>query len=450
MINMKNFIFLLIAVFGMTAPIFSQENKLAWFDFIGWWDNEYLTATWGGTIKAHGQDSQKAVDYIVSLVDNATNADRSYYHHLTDPYILFGSRLLEIDGQDAKGMTEKQAYNILAEKRGHTFRLEDPTDGVYEASINESLPVWMQAYGFQPLTCNWKTESQELPDNYVIRIDKEAPWRTFKTYDFLILSDDVLADKELLEKIGRVYGQMGFTRDEMNPDILISVTKDANKSIEYTYVPETSQQVQTGSKSYALYGWKGTYLGNYTVNNYKTVKSGGYTQKTASTSAYLEVSVLQASRLGESVIPMIYQLKYNYNKNTDANVDNLYLNAINWVEHPLYDSYSMHHLTSSTCGKYFWNDEPLINFGIVTDAQNVVIGLDRNSDVVNSSGLQKGDKIVAIKSTFKKGMNGKTSKSTYYGTITVKRNNMQQELKFSRCRKTNNYKITFVSTYSVK
>ncbi len=441
---MKRTLFLGALLLSLTL---SAQNKLAQFNSISWWDKDYLTLTWGGAISTT-QDSRKTIDYINSLTGTENATDKRYYFNLTDKLMFFGSRLIEIDGKDAKGMTEKQADKILAEKHGHVFLLDLPTTGDYIAQTDQPLPVWMQAYGFNPLTCNWKKETKKLPDNYKVRVDKEAPWRNFKTFDFLILSDDVLADKELLEKIGRKYEYLGFTRDEVNPDLLISVTKDANKSIDYTYVPETQQQVHTGTNTIAMYGWKGKYLGNFSIDNYKTVKSGGYTQKTASTSAYLEVSVLQASRMGEPVVPMIYQLKYNYNNNTDANIDNLYLAAVSWVEHPLYDPYSLVNYTSTTCGKCFWGSEPLINFGIVTDAHNVILGLDKNSDVVKSAGLRKGDRIISIKSTFRKSMSGRSKDNTYYGTITISRDNRQQVLKFKRCHRTNDYKISFVTTYN--
>ncbi len=439
----------ILLLFGaiLLSVTLNAENELARFNSIPWWDNGYLTVTWSGTIRV-SEESRKTVDYINGLVSNPTNVDKSYFYGLTDKSMLFGSRLLEVDGKEAKGMTENQIKSILAEKHGHNFLLDHPTQGDYIVQTDAKLPIWMQAYGFHPLTCVWEKGSRKLPENYAVRVDKEVPWRTFKTYDFLILSDDVLTDKELLEKIARKYEVMGFTRDEINPDILISVTKDANKSIDYTYVPETEQQVHTGTNSYAMYGWKGTYLGNFSVDKYKTVKSGGYTQKTASTSVYLEVSVLQASRLGERVVPMIYQLKYNYNNNTDANIDNLYSAAVSWVEHPLYDPYSLFRYTSTSCGKYFWGTLPLINFGIITDAQNVVVGLDSNSDVVKSSGLQKGDKIVSIKSTYKKAMSGRTKDNTYSGTINVQRNNKPMQLNFKRCHQTNNYTIVFATTYN--
>lgn len=444
---MKKLLLLLTAVLTVVTPVLSQENKLAQFNSIPWWDKDYLTLTWSGTICATN-DSRKAVDYINSLVSNPTDIDKSYYFHLTDRSMLFGSRLVEIDGQEAKGMTEKQVSTILASHHGHTFLLHHPTEGFGIFSTNATVPVWMQAYGFHPLTCKWQKKETQLPNNYVVRSEKDAPWRSFKTYDFMILSDDVLAEKELLGKIGDKFEDMGFKRDEEHPDIIITVSKDANKSIDYTYVPETQQQIQTGTNTYAMYGWKGKYLGNFSINNYKTVKSGGYTQKTASTSAYLEVSVLEASRMGEKVVPLIYQLKYNYNNNTDANVDNLYSNAVSWVEHPLYDPYSLVHLESTTCTRFFWKTLPLINFGIVVNADNVVVGLDSKSEVVKSAGLKLGDKIISINATQKPSMSHRSSKTTYYGTISVERNRQNMQLRFSKCHKTNDYKITFRTVYN--
>ncbi|MBO4282175.1 MAG: hypothetical protein J5873_03160 [Bacteroidales bacterium] len=411
--------------------------EIAW---LSWWDAQYPTVTWGGNI-AVSTDSKKAVDYVASLLDAPTAADRKYDWRLSEQSIPVGSRLVAIDGQPVLGLRLSQMEEKL--RSANEVRVLLPlSDKESVVRIGGELPMWMQAYGFHPLSCVWKKTRQTPPANMVIRMDKEVPWGTFKTYDFMILSADVLADKELLEKIGRAYARMGFRRDTENPDVLITITKDANKSVEYTYVPETTERVHTGTNTQAIYGYGGRYLGNFSVNKYQTVKSGGYTQKTATTTLYLEVSVLQASRMGESVVPMIYQMKYNYTNNSDENVDKLYANAVSWVEHPLMAEVC--YRNSTTCTRFFYENLPLVNFGIVADAEGVVRGADPNSEVVRSSGIQKGDKILRIKTTEKESMSHLRSKTTYSGTITVERNGQQLPLHFLRCHRTNHYQLTCV------
>ncbi len=411
--------------------------EVAW---IPWWDTQCPTVTWGGNIYV-SSDSKKTVDYIAGLLDNPTTADRQYFWRLSENTVPVGASIVAVDGRPVQGMNTQQVREMLQSAR--ELRIKMPLAASESVMyLGQDLPMWMQAYGFHPMYCSWTRTKTTPPANMVIRMDKEVSWRAFKTYDFLILSADVLADKELLEKIGRTYNNMGFHRDTENPDLLITISKDANKSVEYTYVPEQTERVHTGTNTYATYGYGGRYLGNFSVDKYQTIKSGGYTQKTATTSLYLEVSVLEASRMGESVVPMIYQMKYSYTNNADENVDKLYANAVSWVEHPLMSE--VYSRKSSTCTRCFYENLPLINFGIVVDAEGVVRGADAASEVVRSSGVQKGDKILEIKTTKRESMSHRQRKTTYSGTITVERGGMRQPLHFSRCHQTNHYRISFI------
>ena len=153
--------------------------------------------------------------------------------------------------------------------------------------------------------------------------------------------------------------------------------------------------------------------------------------------------------MGEKTIPMIYQMKYNYNNNSDENVDDLYARAISWVEHPLYDDYSLMRRNSSECHRYFWNDIPLINFGVVVDSRNRVVGLDPQSELVKTSKLQKGDEITLIRCTRHRPVSGPSSKITWSGAITVKRNGQSVRLPFKGCHRTNSYKLSFSQIYNV-
>ena len=256
-------------------------------------------------------------------------------------------------------------------------------------------------------------------------------------------ADDVLADKELFETICKTLDENGLHRDQDNPDVVFTLIKDANQSIDYTYVPETREQVQTGSTSTPIYGYKGAYLGSVTKNKYETVTSGGYTQKTASTQAYLEVNFMETKRLGEKTLPLIWQLKYTYHEQSEANIDKLYESAVTWVDWPIRNE--AQEKTSNTCTRFFFGDIPLYDFGIVLDADAVVIGLDKYSDVVKKSGLRIGDRIRSI--DVKQGRSLGKSRGTHYsGTIKVERNGSSTALSFSKCKRTKFFgKMTFAS-----
>ena len=277
-------------------------------------------------------------------------------------------------------------------------------------------------------------------------MDEEVDWTKFKTYDYVITSNDVLLERDLLEKIASKFARVGLKRDQENPDIVFSIVKDANQSIDYTYVPKTEQQVMTGSDSKAVYGWKGAYLGSITTNNYKTVTSGGYTQKTASTSAYLEVNVLETSRIGEKVIPLIWQMKYHYNANAEVDVEKVYENAIDWVKHPVMDMHAT--MDSETATRYFYDNMSMINMGVILDARSEVIGLDPKSSLVKSSGLKVGDIIKKIDVTKVRSLDA-NPKVSLKGTLVVERNGVEQTLQFSNVWRVNSYKpIKYYSAYT--
>ena len=415
---------------------------------IRWWDADYLTITWGGGITPYWGDktsSRDARSYILSILDNPSRNDNKQFWSPWDSDIYLGSRVLAVDGRSAYGWSSDRLYDALAAPGRHTLTLEHVGVGTYEATLGYSeMPAWITAVGFDPFSCKWtRTPYNKMSDRYKIRMDKDVAWRTFKTYDYYFSSDDVLADKELFDTITKMLEKHGLHRDQDNPDVVFTIVKDANQSIDYTYVPETQERVQTGSTSTPIYGYKGAYLGSITKNKYETVTSGGYTQKTASTQAYLEVNFMETKRLGEKTLPLIWQLKYNYHEQTEANIDQLYASAVTWVEWPIKNVAD--EKTSKTCTRYFYGDIPLYDFGIILDADAVVIGLDKNSDVVKKSGLRIGDRLLGLDVTMSHSLD-KYRRVQYSGTITVERGGSRTKLNFSKCRRTKFFgAMTFAS-----
>lgn len=410
-------------------------------DRVRWWDADYLTVTWGGDITPSWLDktSRDARKYIVSLLDSPTKADEKLFWRPSADPIYVGSRVLEVDGRDARGWYPDRFYEAIESPYRHVIKLEYPAIGEYEVTLGNDLPAWMTAPGFHPAQAKWRAaEYNKMSDRYKIRMDKDAAWRSFKTYDYYFSSDDVLADKELFQTICTKLENAGLTRDENDPDVVFTIVKDANQSVEYNYVPETEQQVQTGSTSTPIYGWKGAYLGSVTKNKYTTVKSGGYTHKSATTTAYLEIDLLEAKKLGQKTLPLIWQLKYNYQENTETNIDKLYSNAVTWFDWPTEDL--SEEKTAAGVTRFFYKDIPLYDFGIVLDMDATVIGLDKKSDVVKQSGIKVGDVLKGLDVT-----QGKTLDNhhrTYYsGSIKVERNGATRQLKFSKCSRTKSFGI---------
>ncbi|MBO4370244.1 MAG: hypothetical protein J5808_02645, partial [Paludibacteraceae bacterium] len=227
---------LLTALLGLCC-LANAQNPPVGIQNLAWWDAEYPTITWGSGIRT---SDIKTVQYILQLTGVQPASTPQYYEwQWSDSNLPYGSRLDAVDGQSANGMRAATALAMLAERGDHQISYTR-TDGVKRTAnlMATELPIWMQAFGFNPMYGTWNSKKREIPSNIVIRTDDDVNWHKFKTYDYLILSDDVLADRELMEIIGGNFRRMGMTRNEVNPDILITLTKDANKSVEYTYVPE--------------------------------------------------------------------------------------------------------------------------------------------------------------------------------------------------------------------
>ena len=421
----------------LPALAFARGNEpMMGVSRIRWWDADYLTVTWGGDLTPSWLDknSRDARKYIISILDRPTKADEKLFWRPTVEPVYVGSRVLEVDGRDARGWYPDRFYEAIESPYRHVIKLEHPTEGVYEVNFGNDFPAWMTAAGFHPAHAKWTSKPYNtMSDRYKIRMDKDADWRSFKTYDYYFSSDDVLADKELFATICQKLEKNGLKRDENDPDVVFTIVKDANQSVEYNYVPETEQRVQTGSTSTPVYGWKGAYLGSITTNKYQTVKSGGYTHKSATTTAYLEIDLLEAKKLGQKTLPLIWQLKYNYTENTETNIDKLYSNAVTWFDWPT-EEFS-EEKTAPGVTRFFYKDIPLYDFGIVLDIDGTVIGLDKNSQVVKQSGLKIGDVFKGLKVT--QGQTLDNKHRTYYsGSIQVERGGSSKQLKFNKCSRT--------------
>lgn len=181
------------------------------------------------------------------------------------------------------------------------------------------------------------------PDEIRVIADEGIDFASINTYDFMITGDDPLTDKKILEAFCRsgMFGRL--RRDEENPDIIVCMAKNANESISSTYVPPSTQVVNTGSVTRPVYNYI-THTTSFVTqqqNRYET--SGGYTQTTTNTNIYLEFSILDARKLNDpaqKTAPVIWKMTFARNvTDRDFEILDEYLAIASWNCFPFVQSF---------------------------------------------------------------------------------------------------------------
>jgi len=239
-----------------------------------------------------------------------------------------GQAVTEINGQSTKGMSEEEFYAVLdGSPDSVALCILDKEAGSADLTLYpiKEWPSVLSQCGITLLQIN-NLKKNALPFNmqrmsrresefkknnaYCTEIvDSDYDWFYAKTYDFAISGNDPLMDKTLLEFFaGRC---LDMSRDTENPDVLLTVAKNADESIKTTYVPPSSRTVNLGSTTTARYNFL-TQRNDYVTrqNNY-TVREGDYTKTTRDVSLFLEISMLDARKVNDTLQtapPVIYQI----------------------------------------------------------------------------------------------------------------------------------------------
>ncbi len=228
------------------------------------------------------------------------------------------------------------------------------------------------------------------------------------TYDIMVTGNDPLTDRKILEEFCKSGWFRQLIRDEENPDIVVTVSKNANETFSSTYVPPSTQVVNTGSYTRPVYNYITRQTSYVTSQRNKYIQSGGYSQDNLNTSLFLEFTILDAKKLnapGVTTPPIIWQMTYT------RNVANRNFEVI--------DEY----LTVAT-----WNCFPFTFFPIVKVPYVYLGCIEENGEIVSDPipgspadliGLKKGDKIVKtngkeLRTYYKDGGDWKTKKKKYH------------------------------------
>lgn len=309
--------------------------------------------------------------------------------------------ITEIDGQSTRGMSYSQFYELLADgaditllrkeeghHNQHKTRIETcqhpdflTARGVYDILAQANNSNGLVTYSLQRQERNLIESNKQ--NGLTILKDNTYDWFNAVTYDFIVVGNDPLTDKELLSIYEKTF-LTDLRRDSDNPDILISIAKSSDESVMSTYVPETETIVNTGSVTKPKYNYSGKFSRYETTNQYTTHRQGGYTKTTTDTDLFLEVVILDAAALrnNPSTPPIIYQATYNrhFTNRNNAIID-IYANVINNMT--LLQPFRSH-------GSY---EVKYCGFDI--DEKNVITQVNPIS-MAYAQGLRQGDEVLKV------------------------------------------------------
>lgn len=192
--------------------------------------------------------------------------------------------------------------------------------------------------------------------------DDDVDFFKFCTFDYAFGNEsEDLEKKAMLSQFARRLEEKGLKRDKEQPDIYIYVTTDIDKSIETVYHPATvsnttsryTSSYSAGSRTYIGSDFiRYRYNGNGQADGQATTvtrETGNFKSHTTS-DVYMQLSVLDAKRVGGETVPKVWQLTLN--KRVDGNIsDNMLANIIETfgVNYPFDSNARGYIIRSSKC-----------------------------------------------------------------------------------------------------
>lgn len=256
-------------------------------------------------------------EIVAEITLEGKYSERSFRPYSASDDVSLGAIILEINGVSAEGMDKNTFYDILDHSgKEVSLRLRGYKIGRRNGDLHREYNVVLTPLatlsddkyvfgGFEFVNTEWKSypfkdqtlaENRHTKANYISRYDRDFDFSKVKTYDYVILSEDnPLLDKEIVDQLSL----LSLKRDQENPDIVVSVTRNADESIVTNYVPPTSHVVNEGSVITPYYNYLTRQTEYITENKSRIVREGGYTVNTTTADTYLEITVLDASKLND-------------------------------------------------------------------------------------------------------------------------------------------------------
>lgn len=305
------YIILFMCLMACTLSSVSQNLNLK---SLKWWNPGYPTVVDAGIIDMRSgavnnrygllTDSQIAATKKIPGMEDFAISAGAY-----DIYLMW--TLKAIDGIDYKALSDEQISQFFNNTGSHKFSWETPYE---KEHITIGLPS--KKYEFvKTLNIDYdKGDDKAVPveqyfqkkEGYDVLVDWDVDWSKIRTYDFLLRGNDPLTDKKILEEFAKSFEGI-MTRDTESPDVFFTIAKDSESSVSYSYVPPKVDYIKTGSTTRKVYNWVGQNPRYSTEDHYQKVESQGYTKEINHSEIFLEICMLDASKIEQSTPPIIYK-----------------------------------------------------------------------------------------------------------------------------------------------
>ena len=211
------------------------------------------------------------------------------------------SVITEINGISTKGMSKEEFDKIFCNYESVTLKYFTKTKGEnleYVSEIKKNKGFFL---------CGGWSWHIRIPRG--IYNDKDVDYFQYYTFDFILNENlDRLEQLQLLSKSAEALESIGMKRDTTQPDVYLYVTLQSDERIETVYQP---RQVTT-SRTNANVSFNSRYnKANGSTRTRTITEDRGQFVTNVSTDAYLQVTILDAKKMDQSIPPKVWQFTFS-------------------------------------------------------------------------------------------------------------------------------------------
>lgn len=245
--------------------------------------------------------------------------------------LRFLSVITAVNGNSTEDMDENDFYRLIDQPGNVELSYMTKING-QNKSFTEKLvrrnglaPVLVTKGYREYIHYNFYYEKLRSGNYYTPSMitDEDVDFFGFCTFDFAYGDgNEELEKKAMLNKFARRLEEKGLKRDKENPDLYIYVTCDLKRNIESVYQPTVTSTTNSHyAGNYASGGttWVGSSFISYhgrgsgVVNGRSSTVTTetGRLQTLETNDLYMQLSVLDAHRVGEKAVPKVWQFTAN-------------------------------------------------------------------------------------------------------------------------------------------